>query len=95
MKTIVVFTANDSEFPKIPELKDKVLSYMGGRSIDDPCGGSPHIVLRGTLDAEDRKAISGMVEQTNSQSITALLIEGNSNKLSNFIVDLKWIDNSL
>lgn len=94
MNSIIVFTGNNNEFNLIPELKKQVINYMGERSIEDKVENTPHIILRGTLDTDDRTAISNMIEKFNSQSIAMLLIEVkniNNCNLSKFILDLKPI----
>lgn len=94
MKEIIflVFVSDYICQQNIPDLKNKVIEYLGKKMIADNCEGSPVLKLNQELDTHDVSSICTMISDTPGSSISCLYIkatEEESSILSGLMVELK------
>lgn len=90
METTVIILSGINEVNYIPTLKTEIISYLGQRLISSEMKDSFCIGIYGTLDDEDKKAISLMVEKTNSPTLSILFIEHNKSFLNQTITTIQY-----
>lgn len=89
---ILMFVSDYSCQQNIPDLKDKVIKYLGSRMIEDECEGSPVLKLTQELDASDVGNICTMISSSPGSSTSCFYIKANeeeSSVLSKLLVELK------
>lgn len=90
METTVIIVSGLNEVNYIPTLKEEIINYLGGRLISSEMKDSPCLGVYGTLDNEDKKAISMMVEKTNSPTLSILFVEHNKSFLNQTITTIQY-----
>lgn len=90
METTVIIVSGLNEVNYIPTLKEEIINYLGGRLISSEMKDSPCLGVYGTLDDEDKKAISMMVEKTNSPTLSILFVEHNKSFLNQTITTIQY-----
>lgn len=90
METTVIIVSGLNEVNYIPTLKEEIISYLGGRLISSEMKDSPCLGVYGTLQEEDKKAISMMVEKTNSPTLSILFVEHNKSFLNQTITTIQY-----
>ena len=90
METTLLIYANNSEQEKIPALKNEIVDYLGLRLVSSEMVGFPSIGIYGTLNPEDKKAISLMVEKTNSPTLSILFIEHSNSFLNQTVTTIVY-----
>lgn len=90
METTLIIVSGLNEVNYIPTLKEEIISYLGERLISSKMEGSPCLGVYGTLSDEDKKAISMMVEKTNSPTLSILFIEHNKSFLNQTITTIQY-----
>lgn len=89
MKTTILLLASFSEFNELMGLKEEICSYLGQRMVLERMDGFPALVIRDTLDNEDKGYISNLVEKLNSPSIGILYVEGEATFTNNISTTVK------
>ena len=90
METTLIIVSGLNEVNYIPTLKEEIISYLGGRLISSEMKDSPCLGVYGTLSDEDKKAISMMVEKTNSPTLCILFIEHSKSFLNQTVTTIVY-----
>lgn len=77
MKTIVIISTPFGLENNIPEIKDRIVKYLGGRLIKENPDNAPMLVLSEALDSADKEYISQMVDGI-LETAALVLIETNN-----------------
>lgn len=90
METTVIIISGINEVNSIPALKQEIIEYLGKRLISSEMKDSTCLGVYGTLQEEDKKAISMMVEKLNSPTLCILFIEHSKSFLNQTITTIKY-----
>lgn len=77
MKTIVIISTPFGLENNIPEIKDRIVKYLGGRLIKENPDNAPMLVLNEALDLADKEYISQMVDGI-LETAALVLVETNN-----------------
>lgn len=79
MKTMIIITTPFGLENNIPEIKKRIVEYVGSRLIKDNPDNAPLIELNSTIDVVDKEAISKISEEV-LETAVLIVIETNDDQ---------------
>lgn len=79
MKTMILITTPFGLENNIPEIKKKIVEYVGSRLIKDNPDNAPLIELNSTIDVVDKEAISKIADEVLDTAVL-IVIETNDDQ---------------
>lgn len=79
MKTMILITTPFGLENNIPEIKKKIVEYVGSRLIKDNPDNAPLIELNSTIDVVDKEAISKISDEV-LETAVLIVIETNDDQ---------------